>query len=111
MLGIVPAPRAGIEGYTAPSEPREHRFNPYRENGGTVAAIAGDDFVIIASDTRLTNGGYGIMSRNQSKLFQLSDKIVLGATGCWADVLTLTKLMEARIQVLMLVFSRSQNAS
>jgi hypothetical protein len=55
--------------------------------------------VIIASDTRLTNGGYGIMSRNQSKLFQLSDKIVLGATGCWADVLTLTKMIEARIQV------------
>lgn len=99
MLGIKPAPRAGIDGYTAGGEPQEHRFNPYRENGGTVAAIAGDDFVVIASDTRLTNGSYGIMSREQSKLFKLSDKIVLAATGCWADVLTLTKLMEARIQV------------
>jgi len=74
MLGITPAPRAGIDGYTALGEPVERRFNPYRDNGGTVAAIAGDDFVVIASDTRLTNGGYGIMSREQSKLFQLSDK-------------------------------------
>ena len=77
----------------------EHRFNPYKDNGGSTAAIAGDDFVIIASDTRLTNGGYGIVSRNQTKLFPLGDKMVLGATGCWADVLTLTKLVEARIQV------------
>jgi 20S proteasome alpha/beta subunit len=48
---------------------------------------------------RLTNGGYGIVSRNQTKLFPLSQKMVLGSTGCWADVLTLTKLLEARIQV------------
>jgi 20S proteasome subunit beta 6 len=46
----------GIEGYTLGGEAREHRFNPYRENGGSVAAIAGDDFVIIASDTRLDRG-------------------------------------------------------
>ena len=77
----------------------EHRFNPYKDNGGTTATIAGNDFAIIASDTRLTNGGYGIVSRNQSKLFQLNKKMVLRATGCWADVLTLTKLCEARIQV------------
>ena len=99
MLGVTPAPRQKIDDYTLGGGLTEHRFNPYKDNGGTTAAIAGDDFAIIASDTRLTNGGYGIVSRNQSKLFQLNEKMVLGATGCWADVLTLTKLCEARIQV------------
>ena len=99
MLGVTPAPRQKIDDYTLGGGITEHRFNPYKDNGGTTAAIAGDDFAIIASDTRLTNGGYGIVSRNQSKLFQLNEKMVLGATGCWADVLTLTKLCEARIQV------------
>ena len=42
MLGITPAPRQGIDGYTMGGDIREHRFNPYKENGGTVAAIAGN---------------------------------------------------------------------
>jgi len=39
------------------------KFDPYQLNGGLVAAVAGKDFVLIASDTRLTDGGYGINSR------------------------------------------------
>ena len=31
-------------------------FDPYQLNGGLVAAVAGRDFVILAADTRLTNG-------------------------------------------------------
>jgi len=75
MLAITPAPRAKIDDYTNGGGMIEHRFNPYKDNGGS------------------------IVSRNQTKLFPLGDKMVLGATGCWADVLTLTKLVEARIQV------------
>ena len=111
MLGVTPAPRQKIDDYTLGGGTTEHRFNPYKDNGGTTAAIAGDDFAIIASDTRLTNGGYGIVSRNQSKLFQLNEKMVLGATGCWADVLTLTKLVEARIQVLFNHIAMKENFS
>ncbi len=40
------------------------QFDPYQLNGGLVAAVAGRDYVLIASDTRLTDGGYGIKSRN-----------------------------------------------
>ncbi|EJK62406.1 hypothetical protein THAOC_16986 [Thalassiosira oceanica] len=40
-----------------------NEFDPYQLNGGLVAAVAGKDFVVIASDTRLTDGGYGINSR------------------------------------------------
>uniref|UniRef100_A0A6U1WAA8 Proteasome subunit beta n=1 Tax=Trieres chinensis TaxID=1514140 RepID=A0A6U1WAA8_TRICV len=39
------------------------RFEPYALNGGLVAAIAGRDYVVVASDTRLTDGGYQIHSR------------------------------------------------
>ena len=39
------------------------KFDPYQLNGGLVTAVAGKDYVLIASDTRLTDGGYGINSR------------------------------------------------
>ena len=34
-------------------------------------AVAGQDYALIASDTRLTDGGYGILSRTTPKLFQV----------------------------------------
>ena len=99
-LGITAAPRNPLPDYSlAGGEPIQRHFSPYNDNGGTTAAIAGDDFVVVASDTRLTDGGYGILSRNLPKLFNLTDGIVLGATGCWADVLTLTRLIGARIKI------------
>ena len=39
------------------------KFDPYQLNGGLITAVAGKDYVLIASDTRLTDGGYGINSR------------------------------------------------
>jgi 20S proteasome subunit beta 6 len=39
-------------------------FDPYLLDGGLVTAVAGRDYVLIASDTRLTDGGYGIRSRH-----------------------------------------------
>ncbi|KAI8116527.1 Proteasome subunit beta type-1, partial [Lucilia cuprina] len=55
-------------------------FSPYESNGGSIVAIAGDDYVVIAADTRLSSG-YSIHTRKQNKLFQLSPKTVLGSTG------------------------------
>ena len=98
-LGITAAPRPPLPDYSTAGEPLQHHFSPYNDNGGTTAAIAGDNFVVIASDTRLTDGGYGILSRGLPKLFNLTDNIVLGATGCWADILTLTRLLGARIKI------------
>lgn len=99
MLGISAAPRKALPEYSGATNPVERRFSPYSDNGGTTVAVCGEDFALVASDTRLTDGGYGILSRNQPKLFNLTGSMVLAATGCWADVLTLTKQMEARIQM------------
>uniref|UniRef100_A0A1B6C5V8 Proteasome subunit beta n=2 Tax=Clastoptera arizonana TaxID=38151 RepID=A0A1B6C5V8_9HEMI len=78
--------------------PRQAHFEPYSDNGGSIVAVAGDDFAIIAADSRLTVG-YSIYTRKQSKLFRLSNKTVLASTGCWCDTLTLTNLLEARFQM------------
>lgn len=108
MLGITPAQRQPIPDYSArPGEPLERRWSPYNDNGGSTVAVAGEDFVVVASDTRLTDGRYGILSRNVSKMFQLTDESVLAACGCWADVLSLTKLINARIQMYKYNHNRS----
>jgi 20S proteasome subunit beta 6 len=35
-------------------EHRRNQFNPYVNNGGTVVAIAGKDFVVVGGDSRLS---------------------------------------------------------
>nr|QBH72806.1 proteasome subunit beta type [Encarsia formosa] len=78
--------------------PKLHQFSPYADNGGSVVAISGEDFAVIASDTRLSTG-YSIYTRKQEKLFKLSKNTVLGCSGCWCDTLTLTRTMAARMQI------------
>ncbi len=99
MLGITGVNKQPLPDYAIGGGPIEHRWSPYNDNGGSTVAIAGPGYAIVASDTRLTDGGYGILSRGTPKLFNLTDKIVLGATGCWADVLTLTRLLGTRIKM------------
>jgi len=96
-LGIEKIPSGGLADYAAPAT--QHRFSPYSDNGGSVVAIAGEDYAIIASDTRLSSGqGYSILSREQPKLFNLSKSTVLGSTGCWCDILTFNKVAEMRMK-------------
>ncbi|XP_014218883.1 proteasome subunit beta type-1-like [Copidosoma floridanum] len=78
--------------------PRQHHFSPYANNGGSVVALSGDDFSLIAADTRLSTG-FSIYTRDQEKLFTLSPNTVLGCTGCWCDILTLTRVVAARTQM------------
>lgn len=63
----------------------------------TVTAIAGKDYVIIASDTRLTQG-YEILSRNVSRLHPLTKKCVLGNAGCWTDMTQLNRTLDYDIK-------------
>ncbi|XP_003743654.1 proteasome subunit beta type-1 [Galendromus occidentalis] len=72
-------------------------FDPYRDNAGTLVGIAGEDFAVIGSDLRLSLG-FSIFSRDQSKLFKLTDRAVLGSSGCWADCVSLNKFLEIRLK-------------
>ncbi|KND90169.1 Proteasome subunit beta type-6, partial [Tolypocladium ophioglossoides CBS 100239] len=73
-------------------ELREHRFNPYTDNGGSTLGIAGADFTIMAGDTRHTSG-YSINSRMAPKVFKVGGTtasqddatIVLSVCGFAAD--------------------------
>merc|ERR1712165_98248 len=78
--------------------PKQVYFSPYSSNGGTILAIAGDDFCVIASDTRLSEG-FSIHSRDCPKTRQLTENTVLACAGFHGDVLTLTKLLDARLKM------------
>ncbi|XP_046366928.2 proteasome subunit beta type-1-B-like [Haliotis rufescens] len=93
-----------VQGYPEGGEmyqygnPKQAHFNPYTFNGGTVLAIAGEDFSVVASDTRLSEG-FSIHSREMPKTYQMTDNTVLGACGFHGDVLTLTKVLKARLKI------------
>ncbi len=50
--------------------PQQRQFNPYSDNGGTILAIAGENFTVIAGDTRQSEG-YSIQTRYAPKVFRL----------------------------------------
>jgi 20S proteasome subunit beta 6 len=49
---------------------RRSRFDPYQDNGGSILAIAGADFTVIAGDTRQSLD-YNIQTRYARKVWQL----------------------------------------
>lgn len=78
--------------------PREHHFNPYEMNGGSLISVAGENYAVIASDTRLSEG-YSILSRNSPHLYQLQPNCVIGCVGFHGDCLTFTKTLEIRLKM------------
>ncbi|KAM3856593.1 proteasome subunit beta type-1 [Vipera latastei] len=91
-------PVFGLPGEIRESSALQRRFSPYTFNGGTILAIAGEDFVVVASDTRLSED-YAIHSRDSPKCYKLTDTTVIGCSGFHGDCLTLTKILEARLKM------------
>ncbi|KAJ7931402.1 nucleophile aminohydrolase [Mycena leptocephala] len=82
---------------SAHGQPQQRHFNPYSENGGTVLAIAGANFSVIAGDTRQSEG-YSIQTRYAPKVFRLTDKAVLAANGFAADGNMFVKKVRQRLE-------------
>ncbi|KAE9394502.1 20S proteasome subunit [Gymnopus androsaceus JB14] len=78
-------------------QPQERQFNPYSENGGTILAISGADFSVIAGDTRQSEG-YSIQTRYAPKVFRLTDKAVLAVNGFAADGNMFVKQVRQRLE-------------
>ena len=74
------------------------RFSPYDWNGGSVVAVAGEDFVVLAADTRLATG-YNIKSRNISRIHRISQNCFVGCGGCFADTIALYHTLSARATI------------
>eukprot|EP00550_Attheya_septentrionalis_P006022 CAMPEP_0198293834 /NCGR_PEP_ID=MMETSP1449-20131203/19064_1 /TAXON_ID=420275 /ORGANISM="Attheya septentrionalis, Strain CCMP2084" /LENGTH=313 /DNA_ID=CAMNT_0043993571 /DNA_START=238 /DNA_END=1179 /DNA_ORIENTATION=- len=113
-------------------------FEPYQLNGGLVSAVAGRDYVILASDSRLTDGGYGIYTRRHvsTRLWALSNgpgeqltdpdgsiympssdqvsrgalegSVLIGSAGCSADCESLKQTLRAEIDAFGSSFWSSQ---
>lgn len=79
-------------------QPYEHRFSPYDFNGGTVAGVSGEDYLVIAADTRLSSG-YEILSRNTTKLHQLNPNSILASSGCKTDMDQLRSVLDIKSKV------------
>lgn len=78
-------------------DPLGRHFQPYQNNGGTVASVSGKDYTIVASDTRLGRG-YSIPTRHISRSLQLTDRVVLASSGMQSDIAILHKMLKIRLK-------------
>jgi len=100
ILALAVCAFVGAAGRTAPPTAWLTRLrggeNPpmYENNGGLVLAIAGEDFAVLAADTRLSQG-YSILSRRATRIWEVAPGVWLGAAGCHADAVALAASLEA----------------
>jgi 20S proteasome subunit beta 6 len=73
------------------------RWSPYEMHGGTALGIVGQDFVAVASDTRLAAADYTIDCRRKSRIFQLTTKALIVSTGFQGDVEALVARLRAAV--------------
>ncbi|CAJ0576706.1 unnamed protein product, partial [Mesorhabditis spiculigera] len=73
------------------------RWNPYSFEGGSTCAIAGADFVVLASDTRMSQHEINIITRDAEKMHVLNNNCVLATSGFYGDVLQLKRVLMSRL--------------
>lgn len=98
VAAVAPSPHADSIDHGVTDVPYQHGFSPYDFNGGTVAAVSGEDYCVIAADTRLSSG-YEILSRNVTKLHAVTDRCVLASSGCKTDVDQLRAVLDIKMKV------------
>lgn len=75
----------------------QSRWNPYSFELGTIAGIKGKDFVVLASDTRLSVNESALLSRDGKKIHALTDKVGMGGCMFYGDTLQLVRVLKARM--------------
>ncbi|PGH07609.1 20S proteasome subunit beta 6 [Blastomyces parvus] len=89
------------------TRPKQHHgFNPYTDNGGSTLGIAGQDYAILAGDTRSVSG-YNINTRYAPKLFKIGEDneggegahLVLSVVGFAADGRALKERLDAIVKM------------
>ncbi|CAG8477078.1 14054_t:CDS:2 [Ambispora leptoticha] len=88
-FGIAPTTSAPIE---------QHGFYPYSQSGGSALGIAGEDYCLVAADTRQSQDSYLIGSRYAPKAFKLTDTSVIAVVGFPADGVSLVKRLQKSIE-------------
>jgi 20S proteasome subunit beta 3 len=72
--------------------------NPFKINGGAVAALTGDKCVAIASDKRL-GVQYQTVATNFQKVYRMQDNILMGLSGLASDCLTFYKKLRYKLNM------------
>jgi len=80
-------------------------FSFYQNNGGTILAIGGKNFSLVASDTRFSIG-MTIPSRSTTRIIKISPNVILASAGMFADLFILQNLMQKGIELF-----RKENSS
>ncbi len=70
--------------------------------GATTIGVRGQGYVILASEKRVSYGGY-VMSRAGKKVFKITDRIGIACAGLFADMQAISKIMHANIKYYELV--------
>ncbi len=80
-------------------------------DGGTVVAIRGKDFVVLASEKRLSYNGF-VLSKKTRKLYVVNDRIGIGFVGLHGDAQTIIKILrgEAKYYKLQMGYDISVKA-
>ncbi|KAI5808450.1 nucleophile aminohydrolase [Pyronema omphalodes] len=104
-MSLLAAPSYPQQNVPGGEPTQRHGFNPfanpapsYADNGGSIIGIAGDDFLIMAGDTRHT-AGYNINSRTERKVYRLGEdsSLVLATVGFGADAKWLADTMKRAV--------------
>jgi len=77
---------------------KKQGWSPYSWHGGTILAIAGEDFSIMASDTRLGQHG-GIYTREFNRNNKVTESCIVAQCGFQGDATTLLKNMKGKIRI------------
>lgn len=72
-------------------------FQFYQNNGGTILAIGGKNFSLIASDTRFSLG-MALPLRNTTRIIKICPNIVLATAGMFSDLFFLQYIIQKAIK-------------